>query len=438
MSIRILRIVLLTTPWLVFQANAQAQAAPGQGGTMQKPPPVSGQSYRTEGSLEERSNYISGGISAGGGYIDNIEPGSGTGQTGEGTFAIQPSISFDTTSARLHTSASYNPNFNFYQPSSELNETDQNAAFRFQYRFTPRLAISLDDTVVRSSNGFSQLGAGGISGSTQATTPGIIVPFGERFTNLANAELSYQFGPHGMIGGLGDVSNMDYGNSSQTIGLYNSQSHGGGGFYNYRLSRSQYLGAIYGYEQTLAYPTVGQYETHTHTIDAFYTIYLTDAFSLSVASGPQYYSASHAPSPTTDAWSPSIAASTGWQGQHSTFAAEFSRTVTGGGGLLGAFYTKTASALGTWQFARFWDAGLNVNYRIDKNATTLFALTSGGGHAFTTSLSLGRTLTPHTRASLRYDRIQNRYDGIQSIDSNPSSDRVIVSFSWTFHRPIGR
>lgn len=81
---------------------------------------------------------------------------------------------------------------------------------------------------------------------------------------------------------------------------------------------------------------------------------------------------------------------------------------------------------------------MNVNYRIDKNATTLFALTSGGGHAFTTSLSLGRTLTPHTRASLRYDRIQNRYDGIQSIDSNPSSDRVIVSLSWTFHRPIGR
>jgi hypothetical protein len=347
-------------------------------------------------------------------------------------------IAFNTTSARLRTSANYNPNFSFYQPSTSLNEADHYAAFKLGYSFSPRLAVNLSDTLVRSTNGFSQIGTGGISGSTQATTPGIVVPFGERFTNIASAGLSYQFSPHGMIGGLGNVDNLDFANAPQTAGLYNSDSRGGGGFYNHRLSASQYLGAIYGYEQTLAYPAIGQYETRTHTIDGFYTIYLNEAFSLSVAGGPQYYSASHAPFPTTGAWSPSVTASMGWQGLHSTFAADFSRTVTGGGGLLGAYYSRSAGAVGVWQFSRLWDAGLNVNYTINKNATTLFLLTTAGGHSFTASLSLGRKLSTHTRATLVYDRIQNRYDGIPSIATNPNSDRVMARFSWEFQRPVGR
>jgi hypothetical protein len=438
MLTRVSTVALVVVLSLGFRSSAGAQASPSQQSSMVKPPPVSGQSYRVEAGLEERSNYISGGITGGAGYIDNLYPGSGMGQEGDTTIVIRPSIAFDTSSARINTSASYNPTFNFYQPSGSLNEADHNAAFKFQYRFSPRLAMSLNDSLVRSSNGFNQIGTSGISGSTSATAPGIIVPFGERFTNIANAELSYQFSPHGMIGALGDVGNQNYGNTSQTAGLYNSESYGGGGFYNHRLSASQYLGAIYGYEQTLATPAVGEYETQTHSVNAFYTLYLTETFSLSVAGGPQYYRASHAPDPTTSSWSPTFTTSMGWQGRHTAFAAYFSRSVTGGGGLLGSFYSKSAGAEGTWRFSRLWDAELGVNYTISKNATPLFLLTSPGGHSFNTSLSLGRTLSPHTRAALRYDRIQNRYGGIPSIVSNPNTDRIMVSLSWDFRRPIGR
>ena len=209
-------------------------------------------------------------------------------------------------------------------------------------------------------------------------------------------------------------------------GLYNSDSRGGGGFYNHRLSASQYLGAIYGYEQTLAYSTVGQYETQTHTIDGFYTIYLTDAFSLSVAGGPQHYSASHAPSPATTHGRPRLRPALGWQGRHSElrcrFLADRHRGRRAAGSVL---FAERAGAWAVWQFSRLWNAGLNVNYRINKNATPLFELTSSGGHTFATSLSLGRTTSAHTRAALRYDRIQNRYDGIPSIANNPSSDRIM-------------
>jgi hypothetical protein len=438
MLTRILPIALLLVLSLEFQAGANAQTSPGQESPILRPPPVSVQSYRVETGMEERSNYIRGSIAAGAGYIDNLYPGSGQGQLGETIINLQPTIAFDTESARQHTSAFYSPSFVFYEPTSALNEADHNALFKFQYRFSPRLTMDLNDRLMRSSTGFGQIGNGGISGSAQITTPGIIVPFGERFSNDASGGLSYQFSPHGMIGGSGNVGNLNYSKSSQVLGLYNSDSRGAGGFYSHRLSASQYLGAMYQYEQALAYPGEGQYDTQTHTVYGFYTIYPTKAFSLSVAGGPQHYAESHAPFPTARAWTPAVTASTGWQSRHTSFAANFSRAVTGGGGLLGAFDSTSTGASGRWQVSRLWDAGLNVGYSINKNATPLFGVSSIGGHSFATSLTAGRLLSTHSSVVLEYDRIQNRYDGVPSIAVNPSSDRIMMSFTWQFLRPVGR
>jgi hypothetical protein len=81
---------------------------------------------------------------------------------------------------------------------------------------------------------------------------------------------------------------------------------------------------------------------------------------------------------------------------------------------------------------------LIVNYTINKNAAPLLGLTSPGGHTFATSILLGRNLSPHTNATLRYDRIENQYGAIPSLATNPSSDRIMLSFTWQFQRPIGR
>jgi hypothetical protein len=438
MLTRVLRIALVVGLSLEFQVAVTAQASPSGESPMLKPPPVSDQSYRTEVGLEERSNYISGNIGAGVGYIDNLYPGAGTGQLSETIISLQPGIAFDTKSARQHVSVSYNPSFIFYEPSSALNESDQDAVFSFEYRFSPRTTMNLSDRLLRSSTGFAQIGSGGISGSAQATAPGIIVPFGKRFSNDVSGGLSYQISPHGMIGGSGNLDKLDYSNSSQTAGLYNSDSRGGSGFYNYRLSASQYLGGIYEFEQTTTHSTIGQYETQTHTIDGFYSIYLTKTLSLSVAGGPQHYLGKHAPDPTTHAWTPAVSASMGWQNPHTSFAAEFSRTVNGGEGLFGAFYSTSADAIGRWQLSRRWNAGLIVNYTINKSAAALLGTTSPGGHTFATSLFLGRNLSPHTNATLKYDRIQNRYGNIPSLATNPSSDRIMLLLTWQFQRPVGR
>ena len=85
-----------------------------------------------------------------------------------------------------------------------------------------------------------------------------------------------------------------------------------------------------------------------------------------------------------------------------------------------------------------WNAGLNVGYSINKNVTPLLGVTNQGGHSFATALTAGRLLSSHSSVALEYDRIQNRYDGVPSLAVNPSSDRIMMSFTWQFLRPIGR
>jgi hypothetical protein len=436
---RIFLIALFAALLSLFQTGAQAQApSSGQAGGMLKPPPVSGESYRVETNLEDRSNYISGGILGGVGYIDNLYPGSSMGNLAETAINLQPAIEFETKSARERMSARYSPTFIFYFPTSALNEADENATFSLQYRFNRRLSMDLGDRLMRSSTGFGQIGSGGISGSAQITTPQVITPFGTRFSNDASGGLSYQFSPHGMIGGSGNLGFLNY-PKTQVLGLYNSDSRGVSGFYSARISASQYLGANYQYEQVFAYPTGPQYETQTHTIYGFYTLYLSENFSLSVSGGPQRFIGEHAPDPTTSAWTPAVTASLGWQNRHTSLAANFSRIVSGGGGLLGAFYSRNAGATGMWQMSRLWNANLNARYSINKNATPSFGLNNlVGGHSLDASVALNRILTTRSSVGLSYDRIQNRYDGIPSIDKNPSSDRIMLSYTWQFERPIGR
>jgi len=407
------------------------------GGSMLKPPPVSGESYRIQTGRETRSNYLRAGLLGGVGYTDNLYPGAG-GSLKEAILSLQPSIAFDTTSARAHAVLRYDPTFILYEPDEAYSEADHSLDASLTYRITPRFSLDLSDRLLRSSNGFGQIGGGGISGGSDTSTPGVFVLYGQRVTNYAEGGLSYQFSPHGMIGGSGNDSFLNYTQSSQVPGLYNSDSHGGEGYYSARVSASQYVGAIYQYQQTLAYVGDQQYETQTHAIFGFYTLYLSQSFSLSVSGGPQRFLSERTGVPSLGSWTPAVTASVGWQSAYASLAANFTRDVTGGGGLLGTYYTRSTGLSGLWQFSRLWSAGADVSYSINKNAVEGTLLGNPGGHTFATSANASRKLTDRMDAQFTYSRIQARYDGIPVFQSNPSGDRLMLSLNWHLDRPIGR
>jgi hypothetical protein len=426
--------------WGQVEPSASGGATTDGTEEMMTPPAVSGQAYPTEVGAEEQSNYLRGGLVFDTSYVDNLYAGSPN-PISEEIYTLLPTISYDQTRTRQHISFTYRPGFTFYQPSSALNEVDQNLSAQYQYRLSPHMKLSATDLLQRSSTAYglgdSALG-GAVSGSTPPVTPGIIAPFAERLTNSASAQFTYQFSPIGMIGASGSQMIMNFPNSAQSSGLFDSNERGGGAFYNRRMGAAQYVGANYQYSWVLTPTTNANTETQTHTIQGSYSIYLRPDLSLSVSGGVQRYSVTQAPDPASGGWGPSITTSLGWQRLHTNLAISGSRQVTSGGGLVGVFTSNSVNLSARWQLSRLWTTGVSGNYANNKSINLFSSSSNQDGHSIGGQGTLGYAISQDLNVNFEYDRLHQDYDNIVVIANDPNSDRVMVSLAWQLTRPLGR
>ena len=434
---------LFITMLLTSAAAAQAPQSPNAAAQtrMLTPPPVSVLNYVTQPASEVQHNYLRGGLTYTTSYIDNYFADAGSAPIAETTMSILPTISLDASTARQHAVVTYSPGFTFYHPSSGLNEVDNIASADYTFHLSPYTTISATERFEDSSMPFSPADAGasgGISGLPISTTPGVVPPFAKRLTNSVSAEITMQTGLNEMIGASGVAAILQYPGSSLTLGLYNSSARGGTGFYSHRISASQYVGATYQYLDMLTSPPDGESSTKTSTVMGFYTIYPNARLSLSVSGGPQYYQVTETGSPSFNSWGPSISASTGWQTGRVSLAASYSHSVTGAGGLIGAYHTDSANAALHWQLARTWTAGVSGSYSINKSVSALLPTEAENGHTITGSATLQHPIHGQVSLAFGYDRVHQSYGQVAAIAANPDSDRFSVSITWNFQHPLGR
>jgi hypothetical protein len=421
---------------------ALAQVAPEANGgssssdTMMAPPPVSGISYPSVAGGEVQSNYLSGGVGFTSSYIDNFNTGNTT-PLAETTYSVTPKISYDQVTPRQHAKFSYQPGFTFYTPTSSLNETDENATAMYLYRLSQHVAVTVNNVFTKSSNAFGTNEA--VSGSTQPVAPGIVAPFAERLTDTASGQISYQFSATGMIGGGGTYRKLNYPNPSEVSGLYDSDEEDGSAYYARRIGATQYLGGDFMYAQVVADVQKGNVDTQTQTASAFFTVFFNQQFSVSVTGGAQHYLLSQAGQPVSlGGWEPTVTASIGWQQQHTNLAANYSRAVTAGSGLLGVYLSESANLSWHWLLTRTWSVGAGGTYALNRTAESLPGLIEQGGHSISGSVTAQHEFGQQVRVQFEYDRIDQSYSGIASIADNPNADRGTVSVFWEFNRPLGR
>ena len=146
----------------------------------------------------------------------------------------------------------------------------------------------------------------------------------------------------------------DFPNPADSVGLYNSGEEGGSAFYDRRVTSRQYVGVTYEYNRVLGYPPSGTVESQTQSVLPFYSVFFSKTFSVSAAAGPVRWSVSQPEQPTASSWTGATALNIGWQGDKGNLAASFLRTVTSGGGLIGAFTSVGANFAGAWKFSHAW------------------------------------------------------------------------------------
>lgn len=436
--------MLATGVALWSQVNPAPDAAtppPTVEDRMQTPPPVSGAAYPTTYAAEQRSNYLRGGLTFSTAYSDNVLGGTSSSPVSDVSYSIFPNIALDQTTPRLHWVLSYSPGFTFYQRESSRNQDNQIAAIDFSYRLSPHVTLSLRDSFQKSSSFLDQpdlAAAATVTGGTQGIGISVIAPLADQLNNNGNAEITYQFSAHAMIGASGTFTNLHYPDPSQVPGLFDSSSQGGSAFYTHRLSKKHYIGATYQYQRVVAYPVGAQSETQTQAVLAFYTFYPQPKLSLSFSGGPQHSDVGQALLPSAQQWSPAVTAGIGWQARHTSLAASYSRTVSGGGGLLGAYHSNSANLTLRQQLSQNWNAQASGAYSINKTVTPLFSLGNPGGHSISGSASIQRTLGQHLSAEAGYMRLHQSYGNIAAISTAPDTNREWITISYQFVRPLGR
>ncbi len=433
-------LLVMSLPLLAQNSSGTSDASPTGEDRMAVPASVNTEGYSVALGSETRSNYVSGAISFTSAYSDNILGSANGKPVSDESYSISPSISLDKSTPRLQSMFTYSPGFTFYQHTSDRNQADHNFTTQIQYWLSPHVTISLQDAFHKTSSFFNQPNPtdNPVPGSIQPPTVAVVAPVADQLSNTGSAQLNYQFGINSMVGASGSFGNLHYLDSAQVPGLSDSSSSSASAFYNHRISKKHYVGATYQFQRILAYPAEGQSETLTHAFLGFYTVYLKPNLSISFSGGPQRLELTLAPFPVTHSWSPAATASVGWQSGHTSLAASYARTVTGGGGLIAAYHSNSAIASIRQQLTRNWNAGISGDYSIYKDVTPLFFAPRSGGHTVSGGASIQRQVGEHLSMEAGYTRIYQSYGNITIISTTPDTNRGWISISYHFARPLGR
>lgn len=434
--------VLLLPAVGVAQVNAPPAPA-ATDNTMQLPPPVSSVGIPTGIGANETPNLLRGSIAISGGYVSNLYPGTSVQTLNDAVFSLRPEVSLDRTVNRLHLGLQYTPTFTYYDPDSSLNSIDHNAVAAFSYRASPNVSILANDTFTKTSDTLSQpLPSGAIPGSLTSGSAGLVIPFSPQISNSATAQVNWQFSPQDMLGVGGNSAILHFTSPSLSQGLYDSTLQGGFAFYTRRVSLRQYIGGTYQYSTIAAAPVIAksapEADLEAHNFLGFYTIYFDPKLSVSVGTGTQHYDLTQGTATAVHSWAPIALASIGWQASRASLALSYTRVVTEGDGVLGAYTSNSATMASQLQPTRNWIAGVNASYSQLSPVTRSVAFSVPGGHSLSAGGTLERQFGRHLSLSFQYQHLHQNYDGIPSIKANPDNSQETLSLSYHFSKPLGK
>lgn len=438
-------LVLITAVPVLAQVEPDATGEPAGESLdqtkMMLPPPVSGQVYPGVVGAEERTNILLGGLTFETGYDDNVYPGILPKPISDTTFTVLPSINFNRTTPKQKQIFSYSPGFTIYQHTSQLNAIDQNAGLNYTYRFSPYTAFNLSDAFLQTSNLLGQpggLSGGGVNGTSGVGAQPIIFPYAEELSNTVRGSFDKQYARNQMFGFAGAFNLLNYPNQKQAPGLYDSKTASASAFFAQRFSVNNYVGASYDYEHVAAYPPNASSTAETHSFMPYFTFFFDRTTSLSVSAGPQHYSVAETGLQNMSGWTPAVSASLGWQALHTNFSAGYARTVTAGGGLLGAFLGNSGDLSARWQPARAWVVGVGFDYAAISSLTPAFTIGFPTGHRIDGTALCRRAFGEHFGLEVGYDRLHQSYTNLALLAGVPDSDRGYVSLSYTFRKSLGQ
>lgn len=387
----------------------------------------------------ERSNYLRGGVNVGGAYDDNPLLDS-SGSEGNASVSIFPNISIEQSSSRMRWTAGYAGGLTINQRFTSENQGSHNVNFDSQFRLSPHVNLRVAE-MFSLTTGFFDAGNGSEVGVGSGTpNASLIAPLSTQRSTLTTVETNYHFALNDLVGASGSFYDLHYTNQSTGTELSllpDSQTATGSAFWLHRFFGGDWGGTSYRFERLTF---TGGDETRVHSFLLVDTLKFANRFTFTAFAGPQYdanqffvTSGTTTAMAQTNNWSFSGGAEAGWQSQRTSLFAGYSRSITDGGGVLGAVLSQNVHGSFRREIVPGWAASVSASYGkndalvpSEGNASSI-DLTSAG---FSVERNVGKSIG--MRAGYTHD-FQQQYGPT----FNANRNRVFVTVSYQWAKPLG-
>jgi hypothetical protein len=385
----------------------------------------------------ERSNYLRAGLNVGAAYDDNALLSSSNG-VGNTTFSVYPDIALEQTMSRMHWKIGYAGGLTVNQRFSSRNQGSHTFSFDSQYRLSPHVNLRIAEDFSLTSGFFDAGGTvtGGGNGTPNAT---VITPLAKQRASSTVVETNYHFALKDVVGASGSFFDLHFSDAQAQSNLTNARSETASAFWLHRLFRDDWAGLSYRFER-LTFDPNG--ESNVHSFMVMNTLAFAKRFTLAAYAGPEY-SDNRGLAPGSEEflqftnWSLAAGAEAGWQKNHTSIAAGYSRRINDGGGVLGVVRAQSVHGDLRQQLFPGWAATVGASYGSNKSLTVPFPGTPASLNITSIGATLERNVGKSLSARVSYYHDYQREPGSTQNDK-AHRDRVSITLGYQWSRPFGQ
>lgn len=394
-------------------------------------------------SEAERSNYLRGGLNVGATYDDNalLTPRNTLGNT---TYSVFPNISLEQTRSRARWTLGYAAGLTVNQRLSSRNQGSHDLNFDSQFRLSPHVNLRVAEDFSLTSGAFNSSGAGvGIgSGGPSAT---LIAPLSQQRASTTVVEANYHFALRDIVGGSGSFSDLHFSTLPSNVptgfALTDTRTVSGSAFWLHGFGRD-WLGVDYRFDRVTFDPNG---ETRVHSILAVNTINLPNRFTFTGFIGPEHSENRGLQPGSGEAsnfseWSFSGGVEAGWQQDHTSVTAGYSRRINNGGGLLGVVRLQGVHGEIRQQLRPGWAASVGASYGNNKSLTIPTAESASKINSASIGMALERNLGKSLGLRVGYAHDFQEQIGTTdpAFQGTAHRNRFSVTLGYQWSRPLGR
>jgi len=390
----------------------------------------------------ERSNYLRGGVNVSAAYNDNPLLDA-SGSAGDASVSIFPNISIEQSSSRMRWTLGYAGGLTLNQRFTNQDQGSHNLNFDSDYRLSPHLNLRIAENFSMTT-GFFDVGNGTeVVAGSGGPNASLITPLATQRSSLTTVETNYHVALNDLIGASGSFYDLNFTNVPAGTQLTDSETASGSAFWLHRLFRGDWGGASYRFDRI----SFSGGETRVHSFFAVNTLDLSHRFTLTGFIGPQHSDNQDVvlvggtpQSLQSSAWSVAGGVEGGWQNRRTSVSAGYSRSISDGGGVLGAVRLQNVYGNFRRQLVPGWAAALTASHGTNQSIIAASASSASSINLTSAGITVERTVGKRVGFVMGYSHdFQQQFfapsASPQNLDASRNRFFVTVSYQWV--KPLG-